>query len=336
MSCKVGLIVQESLPDLSTTAAAVAKQPVQTPHAATVPALDTPGDAQMKALRRPGQGMQPNGHTNVSASAEACPQTESGQDASMITNATPAPTRPLHNLPSSEPGTTAPDLACPLDLTTPATPPNLHAARRNHSAASSPPIDRPDAHSAPQAEGRPAQGQLGPHSKLSPIQEKDSYNRSHFDRSVHPHTEGSLGHDVAAANVGLGSRVEGAVAFEDTEEPSAPAVGVHGLTDGRVASALATTRSAFSQHLVKLAQELEGRGKGVVNAGNFNSSGDSGLRTPGVTSAGVAAVETVSMRPPKHDDEFWASQRDGEFGADDDECLATPPDARPPTSFPGL
>jgi hypothetical protein len=326
MDCKVVLLLQESLPELSTTAAAIAsaRRTSDMPRPATIPAVATPVVTPSGAVEDARQSVQQDRHNDVLASAKGttCSRTESRQGPNLSTNVTPAPFHTLHSFRSSDPGTTAPDLACPLDLATPATPPNLHAAWCSHTSASNPPTSQLDIPSHQQAEGQPQQCQGGARSgKLSIIQEE-----AYCDKSVQRQRDKQE----------LRSEVDCAVPSDHKEQPLPPSDRALRRADNQIASTSATTRSAFSQHLVKLAQELESREHGKEVADNTNNSREGKLGTPGIPPVAAATVETVSMRPSKHEAEFWASQQDGEFGADDDECLATPPDARPPTLFPGL
>jgi hypothetical protein len=93
-------------------------------------------------------------------------------------------------------------------------------------------------------------------------------------------------------------------------------------------------RSAFSQHLVVLAKELERQELSKQAACGRVGRSEAGGTVWREETQGH--VEKVSMRPGNVDTGFWVGGEEGEFDADDEECPATPPDNRPATLFPGM
>lgn len=319
--------VQESLPDPATTAAAAAAArpaaggprpapvaPIATPQ--TVAAAHTRGTAvAVAAAVAPARAAVPP-HNPATGSANP-------HSFDAATQGTPAMPSGAHVLQSQGPSTTAPDLRQPADLTTPATPPNLRAAQAPNSAAAqphAPSIVLPRV-MAPQAQAAPSRQAHAMPPAMTPIEED---TEMHVDE---PALEQTFARHPGHAG------------------PVLPAAGTaHSDGDGGTHSAVAAARpqsagrtqgarqSVFSQHLVKLAQQLEQRERAAAGSNGVAP----GIASPG--GAAAASVERVSMRPPDEEEEgFWASQGDGEFGADDEECLATPADERPQTTlFPGL
>lgn len=103
---------------------------------------------------------------------------------------------------------------------------------------------------------------------------------------------------------------------------------VPGRQDGETAATAADT-SKFASHLERLAAAIR-QDEEIRNAQKA-SMGGAEMPSPG----GAGAVERVSMRPREDDEQGEEWPEEGEFAADDDEedCLATPPDARPETVF---
>lgn len=104
-------------------------------------------------------------------------------------------------------------------------------------------------------------------------------------------------------------------------------MGVPGRQDGEAARA--ADSSKFASHLERLAAAI--RQDEEIRNGQKVSMEGAVMASPG----GAGAVERVSMRLPEDDEEREDWPEEGEFAADDDEedCMATPPDARPETVF---
>jgi hypothetical protein len=78
-------------------------------------------------------------------------------------------------------------------------------------------------------------------------------------------------------------------------------------------------RSVFARNLASLAQELKQQEQSKQAAASHGASGPD-----------HADFQRVGMRPEEQDaGQFWVGTEAGEFDADDDECLMTPPDERP-------
>ena len=113
-----------------------------------------------------------------------------------------------------------------------------------------------------------------------------------------------------------------------SEGSRGPSAAAHGASVGPPAPAAPAHRSNFSQALVKLAHALTQKDA---------ASRPADAQPAAAPAAERAVVERVSMRPGAVDVGFWEGREAGEFDADDDECMATPPDDRPPEAdFAGI
>ena len=333
--------LQGSLPDPSTTAAAAAAaRPSVGPRAASVAPIATPQTAGA-----------PSHRVTSAAAAAAVPRAAAPamtgvgggvrpRSAETATQETPAMPGGTRMLPSQGPGTTAPDLCQPADLTTPATPPNLRASRPESGAAAQQP--RAPSIVLPQVRA----GQAEPSGAARPAAAQPVRPPAQGMPTIDEHAEAAMQVDDVA--------LEQTFARHGSHAgPIMPAAGTTHSDGGggaHIAAGAASARppsagrtqgakqSVFSQHLVKLAQQLEQRERAAAHgAGAQHADAAPSIASP--AGAAAAAVERVSMRPAEEEEEegFWASQGDGEFGADDEECLATPADERPQTTlFPGM
>jgi hypothetical protein len=123
----------------------------------------------------------------------------------------------------------------------------------------------------------------------------------------------SAAHDVHS-DANTAQPHEGATAATSLQQPSAADQGVD-----------RPRKKAFSHYLVRLADELETQAAAATAAASAQEQAP-----PGQTNA--AQYERVSMRPVDElaePAEMWAGADGNGFGADDEECMATPPDARP-------